>query len=52
MINEALAGSLNWDEPLGQKISYGGEMKEVIGVVQNFHNKSLHNIIEPIVFQF
>lgn len=50
IINEALAQSLNWDEALGQEIWYGGEKREVIGVIKNFHNKSLHNLIEPIVF--
>lgn len=52
MINETLARSLNWEDPLGKKIEYGGQTWEVIGVVKNFHNKSLHNLIEPIVFLF
>ena len=52
IINQALANALNWKNPLGKKIWYGDEMREVIGVVNNFHNKSLHNIIEPIVFLF
>ena len=52
IINQALANALNWKNPLGKKIWYGDDAKEVIGVVKNFHNKSLHNIIEPIVFLF
>ncbi|NQZ78850.1 MAG: ABC transporter permease [Ekhidna sp.] len=52
IINESLAQSLNWKNPLGQKIWYGDEAREVIGVVKNFHNKSLHNMIEPVVFLF
>ncbi|MGD1839716.1 MAG: ABC transporter permease [Thermonemataceae bacterium] len=52
IINESLAQSLNWQNPLGKKIWYGGEPREVIGVVKNFHNKSLHNIIEPVVLMF
>ncbi len=52
IINEALANSLNWQEPIGQIINYGGEEREVVGLVKNFHNKSLHNIIEPIVFLY
>lgn len=50
LINQALAKSLQWDDPLGQTIQYYGKPRTVIGVVQNFHNKSLHNAIEPIVF--
>lgn len=52
IINEALAKSLNWQHPLGKKIGYDNQQREVIGVVKNFHNKSLHNLIEPIVFMF
>ena len=52
IINESLAKSLNWSNPLGKIIGYGNNQREVIGVVKNFHNKSLHNIIEPIVFVY
>ena len=52
IINESLARSLNWSNPLGKQIWYGDKPREVIGVVKNFHNKSLHTIIEPIVFMF
>lgn len=52
IINEALAKSLNWEEPLGREIWYGGERRKVIGLIKNFHNKSLHNLIEPIVFLY
>lgn len=50
LINQALANSLRWVNPLGQTIYYGAKPRTVIGVVQNFHNKSLHNAIEPIIF--
>ena len=52
IINESLANSLNWSNPIGKSIWYGDNQREVIGVVKNFHNKSLHNIIEPIVFLY
>ncbi|MEO0339952.1 MAG: ABC transporter permease, partial [Bacteroidota bacterium] len=52
IINAALAKSLNWKNPIGKSITYGGEKRTVIGMVKNFHNKSLHNIIEPIVFLY
>ena len=50
IINESLSRSLNWQEPLGKSIWYGDERRKVIGVVKNFHHKSLHNMIEPVVF--
>ncbi|WP_282162147.1 ABC transporter permease [Ulvibacterium marinum] len=52
LINQALAQSLQWENPLDQTIYYYGKPRKVIGVVQNFHNKSLHNAIEPIVFLY
>jgi len=52
IINESLANSLSWSNPLGKTIWYGDSPRDVIGVVKNFHNKSLHNIIEPIVFMY
>ncbi len=52
LINQALAQSLQWENPLDQTIYYYGKPRKVIGVVQNFHNQSLHNAIEPIVFLY
>lgn len=52
IINQSLAKSLKWENPLGQTIWYGDQPRAVIGVIQNFHNKSLHNLIEPIVFLY
>ena len=52
IINESLAQSLSWEHAIGKEIWYGGEPREVIGVVKNFHNKSLHNLIEPVVLMF
>jgi|GEM_PF-2858909 len=52
LINQALARSLQWEDPFGKTIQCYGEPRQVIGVVQNFHNKSLHHPIEPIVFLY
>ncbi len=50
IINQVLARTMQWEQPLGQTIWVHGKRCKVIGVTQNFHNKSLHNVIEPIVF--
>lgn len=51
IINEALTKKLGWDEPLNKKITGFGQEGEfdlnVIGVVQDFHFRSLHSIVEP-----
>jgi putative ABC transport system permease protein len=57
IINEALVKKLGWDEPLGKKIySFGDESDSiprqfltVVGVVEDFHFKSLHDAIEPSI---
>jgi len=58
IINETGVKTLGWeDDPIGKKIQYGfdlegdpGRIMKVIGVVKDFHYRSLHNKIEPIVF--
>lgn len=58
IINETAAEEFGWaSDPLGKKIHFGfkqdktgGRMMKVIGVVKDFHFKSLHNAIEPLIF--
>ena len=49
LVNEAFVNLAGWTDPLGKEISTYSGKGEVIGVVKNFHFKSLHNSIEPIV---
>jgi putative ABC transport system permease protein len=57
IINEAGIKELGWeDNPIGKKIQYGfdlegdpGRILKVIGVVKDFHFRSLHNKVEPVV---
>ncbi|MBM3435173.1 MAG: FtsX-like permease family protein [Bacteroidetes bacterium] len=57
LINETGVKELGWtDNPVGKKIHYGfeldgtgGRMLKVIGVVKDFHFRSLHNKIEPVI---
>jgi putative ABC transport system permease protein len=48
IINETAAAHLKWDEPLGKTLSTMGRRFRVIGVVKDFHYKSLHSTIEPM----
>lgn len=56
IINEALVKKLGWDEPVGKKIFQFGQEKKVaytvIGVIKDYHFKSLHEPVEPIVHLF
>ncbi|MCB0804229.1 MAG: ABC transporter permease [Bacteroidales bacterium] len=58
IINEAAVKEFGWeDDPIGKKIHWGweldgtgGRIMKVIGVVKDFHFRSLHNKIEPVCF--
>lgn len=58
IINETAMREFGWEEqPLGKKIHYGweldgsgGTIMKVVGVVKDFHFRSLHNKIEPLIF--
>ena len=57
LINETGGKTLGWeDDPIGKKVQWGfdlngspGRIMKVVGVLKDFHFKSLHNKIEPIV---
>jgi putative ABC transport system permease protein len=55
IINEALVNKLGWTDPIGRKIFNFGQgdsirtFLTVIGVVEDFHFKSLHDAIEPSI---
>jgi len=49
LVNETFVKKMNWKEPLGKKISRGGD-HEVIGVVEDFHFATLHEEIAPLIF--
>ena len=50
LINEAAAKKIGWDNPVGKIFhAWDEETGTVIGVVKDFHFKSLHQEIEPLV---
>ena len=55
IINETLVNKLGWQEPIGKKIySFGDSITEyhVIGVMKDYHFKSLHDVIEPSLLHY
>ena len=48
LINETAAGEIGWEDPIGKTIS-GHRTKKVIGVVKDFHFRSLHKKINPLI---
>lgn len=54
LINETLARQTGWTDPVGQTMetfSFSGKKKvTVAGVVRDFHFKSLHSAIDPLIY--
>lgn len=50
LVNEAFAHAMGWSDAIGQLLESGFTRKgKVVGVVKNFHYKSMHNLVEPLV---
>ncbi len=51
IVNQALAESMDWEEPLGQLLPWKGEENPstVVGVVKDFHFQSLEAPIQPML---
>lgn len=50
VVNETLVKLAGWDDPIGKKILRDGEKEfTVVGVVKDFHFRSLHESIEPLI---
>jgi putative ABC transport system permease protein len=48
LVNETLANTLSWDEPIGKTIMRDGK-HQIIGVVKDFHFATLHDRIAPLI---
>ena len=48
IINETLAKTLGWKNPIGKTISRNGDHR-VVGIVKDFHFASLHDKIGPLI---
>ena len=53
LINETAARELGWDDPVGKSLFFtDGRVKiNVIGVVKDYHNQSLHHGIAPMILE-
>ena len=52
IVNESLARKPGWEEPIGETLRLYRKELTVIGVVRDFHFRSLHHAIGPAVLQF
>jgi putative ABC transport system permease protein len=49
IINETALQMMGLKKPLGEQVTVGDERRTIIGVVKDFHFKSLHEPIEPLI---
>ncbi len=50
IINEKAVEQMGMEAPIGKRFSLWNNEGRIIGVMKNFHFKSLHNNIEPLIF--
>lgn len=50
IINESAARLIGFEDPVGKKIKYYGIDARIVGVVEDFHYRSLHENIGPAYF--
>ncbi len=49
IVNETMVKNRGWKDPLGKKIQMDQLSGRVVGVVKDFHFRSLHNAMEPLI---
>ena len=49
MINESAAAIMGFDDPIGKGLSVWGMQGRIIGVVEDYNMRSLHNEISPLI---
>lgn len=50
ILNDAAVDRMGIENPVGKHIGFGGKRFEIIGITENFHYRSLHEAITPLVF--
>ncbi|WP_215223988.1 ABC transporter permease [Echinicola shivajiensis] len=48
IFNESAVNAMGLEDPIGQKVRLWGNEREIIGVVKDFHFKSLHEKVKPL----
>jgi putative ABC transport system permease protein len=53
LVNEAMVKHFGWDNAIGKRVNFPGDTSgnylEVVGVIKDFHQKSLYNTIAPLL---
>jgi len=49
VVNETLVKKMGWKQPLGKRVQGAAGFGRVIGVFKDFHFKSLHQTVDPLI---
>lgn len=49
IVNEALVSTMEWENPLSEKVSYGSSEAQVVGIVKNFNDNGLRQKVHPVL---
>lgn len=52
IINEAAVAVMGLSDPVGKEVTFWGDKCKIIGVVKNFHFKSVHKAMSPWLYYF
>lgn len=56
LVNEAMVDRMAWEEPIGKKFEIPTrdtvEVKYVVGVIKDYHQNSLYDVIKPLIVMF
>jgi putative ABC transport system permease protein len=51
ILNETAAKASPWEDPIGKRCQFDGQHGVVIGIIEDFHFKSLYNQVEPLAMR-
>ncbi|MCU0357554.1 MAG: ABC transporter permease [Cyclobacteriaceae bacterium] len=49
LITKKAAASMGMTNPIGEKLTLGTAVGEIIGIVDDFHTSSLHTVMDPVI---
>ena len=52
IVNEAAVKAMRMDSPVGQLLTKGDRQYRIVGVVKDYHFRSLHHKIEPVILLY
>lgn len=52
LVNESMVKRMSWENPIGKRFEREGRVRQVIGIIKDYHQNSLYEEIEPLMIIF